>query len=219
MSLHYLDSRRSTSYSCSERDDLIRGLEEQLAQLQSPSKAGSSYTLHFLTREAADEEKKAQLEENKKLKDVIKQRDATIAAKEREINEAREEGASDLVACTSSHLYGSLPIAGATRKELDAEIERSKSLASRAPGPVASRSTKPTSSEVRNTPVIKLYEDMTNILITNVKVEKSPDWPDVDEESLTCIYTYSNPEEQLTFCTFLTLQSPTVTSQFLLSSP
>ena len=96
--------------------------------------------------------------------------------------------------------------------ELNAEIERSKSLASRAPGPVASRSAKPTSSEPRNTPVIKLYEDMTNILITNVKVEKSPDWPDVDEESLTCIYTYTNPDENLTFCTFLAPQSPVVIS-------
>ena len=101
MPYYRLRPPRSTSYSDSERDDLIRGLEEQLAQLQSPSKAGSSYTLHFLTREAAEEEKRAQTEEIKKLKDVIKQRDATIAAKEREIQEGRQEGALLSVAFVS----------------------------------------------------------------------------------------------------------------------
>ena len=88
----------------------------------------------------------------------------------------------------------------AKRVEPHAEIERSKSLAARPAGPTQARSTKATAAELRNTPVIKLYEDMTNILVTNVKLEKSPDWPDVDEESLTCIYTYNNPDENVTFC-------------------
>lgn len=63
-----------------------------------------------------------------------------------------------------------------------------------------SRQQKPTPAEVQNTPVIKLYEDMTNILITSVKVEKSPEYPTLDEHILTCIYTYQNTEEHITFC-------------------
>ena len=87
-------SGRPTSYSGPEKDDLIQELEAQLARLQSPTKAGSSWTLQFLTREAADDEKKVLLEENKRLKEAIKQRDATIASKEKQISEALEEGTS-----------------------------------------------------------------------------------------------------------------------------
>ncbi|KAI9061472.1 hypothetical protein FKP32DRAFT_1528295, partial [Trametes sanguinea] len=159
--------------SIQRKEALIQELTAQLSKLQSSSKSSKSYTLHFLTREAAEEEKQALREENLRLKDVIKQREATIASKDKEIQQLQEE-------------------AKVMQKELKAEIERSKSLAARAPAPTtAARPHQPAPNEPRNTPVIRLYEDMTNILVTGVKIDKSPDFPQIDEEILACIFTYN----------------------------
>ncbi|KAJ8501688.1 hypothetical protein ONZ51_g443 [Trametes cubensis] len=168
--------------SMKRKESLIEELTAQLSKLQSSSKSGgkSQTTLHFLTREAAEEEKQALREENVRLKEVIKQRDATIASKDKQIQTLQDE-------------------AKIIQKELDAEIERSKALAARAPAPQVTRQQKPTPSESRNTPVIRLYEDMTNILVTGTKVEKNAHYPDLDEDVLTCIYTYQNPEEGSAF--------------------
>lgn len=89
--------------------------------------------------------------------------------------------------------------------ELDAEIQHSKTLAaqSRPVGPAVTRPAKATTMELRNAPVIKLYEDMTNVLVTNVKFEKSAERPDVDEEQFTCIYTYNNRDTDDSFCVYL----------------
>ncbi|KAI8982867.1 hypothetical protein BD414DRAFT_491382 [Trametes punicea] len=174
--------------SMKRKEALIEELTAQLSKLQSSSKSGKSYTLHFLTREAAEEEKQALREENVRLKEVVKQRDATIATKDEQIHAIQEE-------------------AKVIRRELDAEIERSKSLASRTPAPVPARQQKPTPSEFRNTPVIRLYEDMTNILVTGVKIEKSPEFPELDEEILACIYTYQNPDDASTFSLNFTLRN------------
>ncbi|KAI0658805.1 hypothetical protein C8Q70DRAFT_916797 [Cubamyces menziesii] len=169
--------------SMKRKESLIEELTAQLSKLQSSAKSGgkSQTTLHFLTREAAEEEKQALREENVRLKEVIKQRDATIASKDKQIQTLQDE-------------------AKIIQKELDAEIERSKALAARAPAPQITRQQKPTPSESRNTPVIRLYEDMTNILVTGTKVEKNAHYPDLDEDVLTCIYTYQNPEEGSAFC-------------------
>ncbi|KAL1939126.1 hypothetical protein VTO73DRAFT_10167 [Trametes versicolor] len=167
--------------SIRRKDSLIEELTAQLSKLQTSSKSDKSYTLQFLTREAAEEEKQALREENIRLKEVIKQREATIASKDKQMHALEDE-------------------AKTAKKDLELEIERSKTLAARAPPSAMSRQQKPTPAEVQNTPVIKLYEDMTNILITSVKVEKSPEYPTLDEHILTCIYTYQNTEEHITFC-------------------
>ncbi|KAH9928473.1 uncharacterized protein BXZ73DRAFT_48442, partial [Epithele typhae] len=170
-----------------KKDSLIHELTGQLSQLQSPSKssANGTHTLHFMTREAADAEKKALLEENSRLKEALKQRDAAVTAKEQEVLDAREE-------------------AKMTKKELELEIERSKTMVSRTGGPLVPRSIKATATELRNAVVIKLYEDMTNFLVMNVKMEKSPEWPDIEEELMTCVYTYSS-EDDAKFCTWYTV--------------
>ncbi|KAH9900833.1 hypothetical protein C8Q73DRAFT_675967 [Cubamyces lactineus] len=168
--------------SMKRKESLIEELTAQLSKVQSSSKSNgkSQTTLHFLTREAAEEEKQALREENDRLKEVIKQRDATIASKDKQIQTLQDE-------------------AKIVQKELEAEIERSKALAARAPAPQVARQQKPTPSESRNTPVIRLYEDMTNILVTGTKVEKNSFYPDLDEDVLTCIYTYQNLEEGTAF--------------------
>ncbi|KAI0820222.1 hypothetical protein BC628DRAFT_1331039 [Trametes gibbosa] len=171
-----------------KKDIMIEELTLQLTKLQSTSKSDKSYTLHFLTREAAEEEKAVLLEENSRLKETIKQRDGTIVGKDKQIRSLEDE-------------------AKMMKKELDAEIERSKSLAARPPPSASSRQQKPSPNEAQNTPVIRLYEDMTNILITSVKLEKSLEFPDLDEDILTCIYTYQNAEEHITFSLNFTLRN------------
>ena len=95
-----------------------------------------------------------------------------------------------------------------TKKELNAEIERSKQLASRpgsVPHAVTPNGPKAARGEPSNLPVIKLYEDMTNVLITHVAKEPSTDWPGIDEDVVSCVYSYNNAEQNINFCT---LSSP-----------
>ncbi|PIL24471.1 hypothetical protein GSI_14225 [Ganoderma sinense ZZ0214-1] len=172
------------------KDSLIQELTGQLSK-QSPSNTNQSWTLHFLTREAAEEEKRALRDENTRLKDVIKQHNAVVAAKDQQIAELKQE-------------------AELTKKELNAEIERSKQLASRpgsVPHAVTPNGPKAVRGEPSNLPVIKLYEDMTNVLITHVAKEPSADWPGIDEDAVSCVYSYNNPEEHVNFSLQFTLRN------------
>lgn len=79
-------------------------------------------------------------------------------------------------------------------RERDAEIERSKELLARAApkGTPNSRShhKRPFGmDDPKMTEVIKFYEDMSNLLVTNVKFEHAPDSEEPDI-IFHCIYTY-----------------------------
>ncbi|KAI0780413.1 hypothetical protein BD413DRAFT_1576 [Trametes elegans] len=179
------DYKAQFSESMQRKDTLVQELTAQLSKLQSSSKSDKSYTLHFLTREAAEEEKQALREENHRLKEVIKQRDATIVGKEKQIHSLEED-------------------VKATRRELDAEIERSKALLAKAPPPAVARH-HVAPSDIRNAPVIKLYEDLTNILVTTVKIDQNPEFTHIDEEILACIYTYRTETKE--FSLYFTLRN------------
>lgn len=75
---------------------MIEELTAQLSKLQTSSKSDKSYTLQFLTREAAEEEKQALREENIRLKEVIKQREATIASKDKQMHALEDEGSKPI---------------------------------------------------------------------------------------------------------------------------
>ncbi|KAI1791670.1 hypothetical protein LXA43DRAFT_1074118 [Ganoderma leucocontextum] len=176
------DIRSRHEEEIKRKDSLIQELTGQLSK-QSPSSSNQSWTLHFLTREAAEEEKRALRDENARLKDVIKQHNAVVAAKDQQIAELGQE-------------------AEFTKKELNAEIERSKQLASRpgsVPYAVTPNGPKAARGEPSNLPVIKLYEDMTNVLITHVAKEPSADWPGIDEDVISCVYSYNNAEQNVNF--------------------
>ena len=79
-------------------------------------------------------------------------------------------------------------------RERDAEVERSKELLARAApkGTPNSRShpKRPFGmDDPKMTEVIKFYEDMSNLLVTNVKFEHTPD-SEEPEVIFHCIYTY-----------------------------
>ena len=193
------------TFRAAGKDSLIQELTGQLSK-QSPSNSNQSWTLHFLTREAAEEEKRALRDENARLKDVIKQHNAVVAAKDQQVAELKQEGTCPRprpppICRTFTPLTAEL-----TKKELAAEIERSKQLASRpgsVPHAVTPNGPKAARGEPSNLPVIKLYEDMTNVLITHVAKEPSAEWPGIDEDVVSCVYSYNNPEENVNFCTCL----------------
>lgn len=158
------------------QDALVRELTSQLARIEPLSRTGQNVALHFLTREAADEEKKTVEQEIVQVRDVVKQKDLVISEQSKRIDE----------------LQG---LVREVTRERDAEIERSKELLARvAPKvpPTSSRShqRRPMGADdPKITEVIKFYEEMSNLLVTNVKFE---DVTGSDEQEVIfhCIYTY-----------------------------
>ncbi|OCH85692.1 hypothetical protein OBBRIDRAFT_797914 [Obba rivulosa] len=150
---------------------LIQELTSQIARLKTSTASEKGWALHFLTREAADEEKAALEQELRKLKDQIRQRDVQLAQKDKEI--AGAEAQANLL-----------------RSDLEVEIERGKALARNAPPTVARAAHPKVVGDHKNAEVIKLYEDMTNFLVINVRIEKSP-YFDLEEPVYTCMF--SNP--------------------------
>ncbi|KAN0077189.1 hypothetical protein V8E55_011044 [Tylopilus felleus] len=157
------------------QDALIKELTSQLARVEPLSRTGQAVALHFLTREAADEEKRAAEQDISRLKEVIKAKDTVIDEKNKRIAEL-EQQVQDVI------------------RERDAEIERSKELLARA----APKGTPNSRSHIKRpfgmddpkmTEVIKFYEDMSNLLVTNVRFEHSPD-SEEPEVIFHCIYTY-----------------------------
>ncbi|KAI6005851.1 hypothetical protein EDD15DRAFT_2151411, partial [Pisolithus albus] len=173
--IQYEERAKSTN-SLTVQDALVRELTSQLARIEPLSRTGQNVALHFLTREAADEEKKTVEQEIAQVRDVVKQKDLVISEQSKRIDE----------------LQG---LVREVTRERDAEIERSKELLARvAPKvpPTSSRShqRRPMGADdPKITEVIKFYEEMSNLLVTNVKFE---DVTGSDEQEVIfhCIYTY-----------------------------
>lgn len=83
------------------------------------------------------------------------------------------------------------------QNDLKAEIERAKVLGSKAMPSSASKTRVPAGivgENMKNTEVLRLYEDATNLLVTNVRYQKG-NYFDYEDCILTCIYTYINENE------------------------
>lgn len=76
------------------QDTLIKELTSQLSRVEPLARTGQNVALHFLTREAADEEKRAMEQDMARLQDVIKHKDATIAERNKRIVELEQLGSS-----------------------------------------------------------------------------------------------------------------------------
>ncbi|KAF9246422.1 hypothetical protein BU15DRAFT_70516 [Melanogaster broomeanus] len=158
------------------QDALIKELTSQLARIEPLSRKGQGVALHFLTREAADEEKRAAEQDILRLEENIKQKDSAIVEKTKRIAEL-EQSVQD------------------ANRERDTEIQRSKELLARAapkgtPSNSRSHTRRPFGADdPKITEVIKFYEDMSNLLVTNVKFETVPD-EEEPEVIFHCIYTY-----------------------------
>lgn len=74
------------------QDALIKELTSQLARVEPLSRTGQAVALHFLTREAADEEKRAAEQDISRLQEVIKAKDGVIDEKTNRIAELEQSG-------------------------------------------------------------------------------------------------------------------------------
>ena len=75
------------------QEELIKELTTQITRLTPMSKEGRTSTLHFLTREAADEEKRTLEERLEKAEEVLKQKDVVIKDKDARISALDEQRA------------------------------------------------------------------------------------------------------------------------------
>lgn len=82
------------------QEEMIQELTSQLARVDSLTKEGKISTLHFLTREAADEERRGVERQVEKLKQALRDRDKTISERDATINSQAEESRFDR-ACPS----------------------------------------------------------------------------------------------------------------------
>jgi hypothetical protein len=73
------------------KEELIKELTVQIARLNPMLKEGRDSTVHFLTREAADEEKRILDERLEKAKETLKQKDAVIKDKDARIAALNEQ--------------------------------------------------------------------------------------------------------------------------------
>ena len=85
------------------------------------------------------------------------------------------------------------------QKELDAEVERSKAIASKARGPAATATTSAKSASVHDphhSATIQLYEDVTNLLVTGAKIAEGP-MPKTDSVTFRCVYSGGSPTKSM----------------------
>ena len=89
------DSPSHSLTSVLARDELIKQLAIQLARLTPTLKEGRGPTVHFLTREAADKEKRVLEERLEKFKEALRQKDAVIKDKDARIAALNEQRTSE----------------------------------------------------------------------------------------------------------------------------
>ncbi|KAK0483876.1 hypothetical protein IW261DRAFT_985574 [Armillaria novae-zelandiae] len=175
---HLLTEYRKQSDSKMEAQDaLIRELTSNLAKKEPLIREGKTSVLHLMTREAVEEEKETLERDVQRYKGRMEVCDRDLKEKDKKILE-QEQTIKDL------------------RVELQAEIDRANNLAKdprRPPGSAQRNNRGQTvlgAQEPKHGATIKFYEDVTNLLITNVRNEKCSKRDKEEDWILTCIYTY-----------------------------
>lgn len=100
------------------------------------------------------------------------------------------------------------------RYELQAEIERTKSLSSQRQPKIAARARRgrvlSPNEDPKMAEVVRFYEDLTDLLVTDIKPQPAR-YLQLDDWLLTCLYTYqdvvgkgSSPAKSMLLFTFRT---------------
>lgn len=159
------------------QESLIKQLTYQLSLKEPLTRTGKTSILNLITREAADQEQRTMEKELARWKDVAEEKEKRIVEKDQRIAEL-EQREKEL------------------SYELNAEIERSKALAaksSRNP-PSVPRGRPGGADDPKHTEVIRFYEDLTNLLVCNMKLQKGKHFS-LDEWILSCVYTYTDTDD------------------------
>ncbi|KAJ7047024.1 hypothetical protein C8F04DRAFT_218000 [Mycena alexandri] len=156
------------------KDLLIKQQEEMLSQKEPLSREAKTSVLHMVTREHADAEKRSAEEQVTYWKEQADQRDKLLDEKDQEIVDLKQ---------THNDLRYELK----TEQEKSQKAARNPPSTSRARGPNALLG----SDDPKHSELVRFYEDVTNLLVTDIKIQE-PKYFNLDEWSLTCIYTYSD---------------------------
>ncbi|KAK0210995.1 hypothetical protein DFS33DRAFT_344094 [Desarmillaria ectypa] len=171
-----IEYRKQSDSKMEAQDAIIKELTSNLAKKEPLIREGRTSVLHLMTREAVDEEKETLERDVQRYKGRVEVCDRDLKEKDKKILE-QEQTIKDL------------------RVELQAEIDRANALAKdpRRPPGSAQRNRGQTvlgAQEPKHGATIQFYEDITNLLITNVRNEKCGKRDKEEDWILTCIYTY-----------------------------
>ncbi|KAI0006192.1 hypothetical protein BJV74DRAFT_880485 [Russula compacta] len=166
------------------QEELIKELTTQITRLTPMSKEGRTSTLHFLTREAADEEKRMLEKRLEKAEEVLKQKDVVIKDKDARISALNEQLET-------------------TQADLKAEIAHTQTLqnknarAQREPPGSALRGRAGQDTLVNDPKhgvTIRLYEDLTNLIVLSAKFQESPytHLGELEEITYKCVFSHMN---------------------------
>lgn len=164
----------------SAQEELIKELTAQISRLNPMLKEGRDSTVHFLTREAADEEKRILEERVEKAKEALKQKDAVIKDKDNRIAALNEQ-------------------LEMTQADLKAEIAHSQTQNKTNKGqretPRSGRTAQDTLvNDPKHGVTIRLYEDLTNLIVLSAKIQESPYayLGQLEEITYKCIFSHMN---------------------------
>ncbi|KAK0451114.1 hypothetical protein EV421DRAFT_1899338 [Armillaria borealis] len=185
--------RKQSDSKMEAQDALIRELTSNLAKKEPLIREGKTSVLHLMTREAVDEEKETLERDVQRYKGRVEVCDRDLKEKDKTILEQEQTSLSIAAFLLKAISY--LRLVKDLRVELQAEIDRANTLAKdpRRPPGSAQRNRGQTvlgAQEPKHGATIQFYEDVTNLLITNVRNEKCSKRDKEEDWILTCIYTY-----------------------------
>lgn len=156
----------SLMHRITQAEERIKAQDQQIQELLnlqeiSQRLASEPGALYFITREAAQQDRMDVEDELERVKKQVVEQDE---GKQAEL--AKHTRLSNEIQAHSKKLEAELEV---LRSELQAEIQRSKTLATKS-APTTVRGTSTTSQGDQET--IKFYQDLTNFLVFDVKFEK-----------------------------------------------
>ncbi|KAJ7724477.1 hypothetical protein DFH07DRAFT_854920 [Mycena maculata] len=160
------------------KDLLLKQQEEMLSRKEPLSKDGKGSVLHMVTREHADAEKRSAEEQVTYWKSQADTRERLVQQKETEIAALKQ---------TESDLQYEIK----TERELSQKASQKPPSAQRARGPHVMLG----SDDPKHSQLVRFYEDTTNLLVTDIKIQE-PKYFDLEEWSVTCIYTYIDKNDE-----------------------
>ena len=167
-----------------------KAYNRELRKMERSASSNSSLTLHFLSREDADEEKKGVEKEISSLKQTVQAKDSIILQKDKRIAELESAGVHFLLTQWPAMNIDFFSVQELT-SDLKAEIDRGKFLTAKSKSSTHPRvlSEVPSIDTQKKASAVRLYEDLTNILVLGVKTERN-EQSDKEDTVFQCLYTH-----------------------------
>ncbi|KAJ3567956.1 hypothetical protein NP233_g6030 [Leucocoprinus birnbaumii] len=157
-------------------EEINQTLTEQLSKKQPLAGLGKSSSFNFIPRETAEAEKQTLDKEIARLKAQIDDTAKKLKDKDSEIGDLKQ---------TEKEL----------RFELKAEIDRASALAKQTTRQQPTPRSGLAAEDPKHREAIKLYEDLTNIIVLNIRSSPSTGAGKKDEWQFTCCYTHTNESD------------------------